>query len=130
MDIPSIPQKPIVNSINRSQLTTGEQKVYQAEKEAYRRVTQAEQDADNARRAADSQIDVVRDRYQKLTDEENEKQLEMLENQRLKGYQQLRDIQRAQQAEFAKVRNEGEKELDHLQDYFKNTVGYTQTKGE
>ncbi|MGK5083914.1 Hsp20 family protein [Bdellovibrionota bacterium FG-1] len=103
-------------------LNSPEDRAYEAEREANRRIATASQGVDEAQRVASERIDSMRDRYEKHEEEETTRQSDLLEKQRNKGYEELREMQRVQQADLNRTRREGERELEKSKTYYRDTL--------
>src|SRR4051794_13383004 len=79
-----------------------------AEKEATRRIQAAEKRAHLAEAEQEQNMSFVRDQFQKQFVSEEAHQEALLESQRMKGYENLRDLQRGQTEELNKVRKDGD----------------------
>ena len=106
----------------KSALTSAEERARQTESEANRRIVSAEREIEDARKTADLRIDSIQDQFEKQETTETDRNLERLEKQRMKGYEQVRDLQRAQQADLARTRREGERELAKLQEFYRDAI--------
>lgn len=117
------------SSGGRSGMSPAEERAYQTERESNRRIAAAEKDVEQARKVADARIDSIHDQYEKREISETERNLELIEKQRMKGYEQVRDLQRQQQAELGRVRRESERELSQLQDHYRTTLNTVEHQG-
>ncbi len=79
-----------------------------------------------------SQLDLnhIRDAYEKQSETESARNDDALETQRNRGYERLRDLKRAQQAELSQIRKRGEDEIAQLKDYYQHNTTQIETKGE
>jgi len=93
-------------------------KAYSAEREASRRIESAGQSVKDAQTAAQLSLERVQDTFEKQNAAESARNQLALQNQQLKGYEQVRDLQRSQQTDLRRLRTSGEKELSQLSDYY------------
>lgn len=117
----------------RGQKTAAEEasdQAFQAEQDANRRIAGAEQAVEEAQRDAGAQIDAIRDEYSKRAEDQYTRNEEVLEKQKLKGYEELRELQRAQAAELSRVRHEGDQNLSKLQNYYHDNLYSTEHTGD
>jgi HSP20 family molecular chaperone IbpA len=108
---------------------TPEGRAANAETQSRERVDRAEQAASDAEAEINERLDRVRDDYQRESEMESVRNETAITAQKTKGYEQLRDLQRAQEAELAKVKREGEKELARLSSYYRDQTHATEVKG-
>jgi HSP20 family molecular chaperone IbpA len=101
----------------------------EAEREAGRRITHAEQGVEDAQHQADLQLDTIKDSYDRRESSETLRLDEQLDKERLKGYEALRDLQRNQQTEINRVKREGERDLSTLTNYYRDTLYNTERQG-
>lgn len=85
------------------------------------RAAKIDQEATKLQAEAQQTLDHIQDQYQKEYDSQVSHQENLLESQRSQGYKQLRELQRAQQAELRRVQNQGESELSKLKDHFEKS---------
>lgn len=101
-----------------------------AEKDASSRISAAEQSVVDAQRQAAVRIDAIRDEYQRRTEKETDLTQNSIETEKRKGYEKVLETQRSQQAEINRIRREGEREVQTLQEHYKGAVFNTQRTGE
>ncbi len=101
-----------------------------AEKEAQNRIQTATKQAEEAEREMQRQSEIRHDEFVSQTSQQSAHQEASLENQRLKGYEAIREMQKGQQAEINRVRREGERELAKAENYYRDTIYQTQRKGD
>lgn len=75
-------------------------------------------------------MDKNREAYQTQFAVESERQNASLEEQKNKGYEQIREQQRVIQNELARIRREGERELSHLKTYYQDAAYAAETDGK
>jgi HSP20 family molecular chaperone IbpA len=78
----------------------------ETERKAANRVQVAESRIQETETKNNTSIDELRDRFDKTYELQNINQNQALEEQKSKGYDQLRDLQRTQHAEFARIKKE------------------------
>ncbi len=83
-------------------------RAHEAEQEAETRVKTAQDLIQKTEVEESTAIDHLRDRFEKTYELQNSKHTELLEDQKMKGYEQIRDLQRAQQAELYRTIREGQ----------------------
>jgi HSP20 family molecular chaperone IbpA len=101
-----------------------------AESEAASRIRMAQERSNEAERAAEGHITEVRDEYEKRAATEQARQETAIQEQKEKGYAQIRDLQRAQQAEINRVRREGERELARVRQHFGGAIDNATRTGD
>ncbi|MEO7161334.1 MAG: Hsp20/alpha crystallin family protein [Bdellovibrionia bacterium] len=92
-----------------------------AESEANKRVQAAESNTRRAENELEQNLSYVRDNYQKQLASEEAHHEAILEAQRLKGYRNLKELQRSQTEEISRVRQEGDARLNDLRNYYRDT---------
>lgn len=102
----------------------------QAQRDATQQIAAANQSVEAARHDADVQIDQIHDSYDSRSEEEYARAEAAFEKQRLKGYEQLKELKRSQDAEMSRVRRESERNLDKLNHYYTDTTYNTQRAGD
>jgi HSP20 family molecular chaperone IbpA len=90
----------------------------------------AEQSVEQAELAANHELDQVRDQYASRSEMETARQEDAIEKQKNKGYERLRELKRAQEAEIHRVKREGERDLQKTSDYYRDTLYKSLRKGE
>ncbi len=111
-------------------------RAHQAEKEAENRVNAAQEKIKKAEIEENTSIDALRDRYEKTYEIQNSNQNQALEEQKMKGYEQLRDLQRTQFAEYSKIQKDGQEKKNHIEgstrDYIRtiDSISQDQVKQE
>jgi HSP20 family molecular chaperone IbpA len=101
-----------------------------AERDAQNRITQAEQSVEGAQLEANQKLDNIREQYDAKSEVQTANLEDTIDRQKMKGYEQLRDLKRAQEAEIKRVKMEGERELAKESDYYRDTTYSTFRKGE
>jgi len=100
------------------------------ERDAQQRISQAQQNVTDAQNQASQQLDQVKDQYNFQLENENAREDDAIEKQRLKGYEALRELKRQQEAEMHRTKAEGERELTKLNDYYRDTTYAAHRKGD
>lgn len=92
-----------------------------AERDARERITRAEKSVDSARVDANNHIDQIRDENQAYLSDIAATNETNLEKERMKGYEQIRELKRSMQAEMGRVRRDGERQLSDLKNYYRDS---------
>jgi HSP20 family molecular chaperone IbpA len=132
MSSPTIGQslKSVTISPPQRRSQTSDSAASAAERDAQGRVTQAEQSVENAQLDANKKLDNIREQYDEKSEVQEANLEDAVEHQKMKGYEQLRDLKRAQEAELRRVKMEGDRELAKESDYYRDTTYATYRKGE
>jgi HSP20 family molecular chaperone IbpA len=93
-------------------------------------VAAAQKLVDQAKSDAEAEVARVREDTETQTLAEIDRRETMLENERAKGYEALRELQQQQQAELSRLRREGEAALEHLKEHYRTTTNAAQFEGE
>lgn len=101
-----------------------------AERDAQSRIVGAKKRADQAQLEADQRIEGIRDEYVKRSEAEGFRQDAAIESQRSKGYERVRDLQRANASDESRLLREGERDVSLLKDHYRDTVHSTDHQGE
>jgi len=88
-----------------------QQRAQAAERDANTRVVQAEHQVVDAERDENTQIEKVREDSHRASESESDRQSKAIQAQKQKGYERLRDLQRAQAQELAHAKRDGDKQL-------------------
>ncbi len=83
-------------------------KAHEAEKEAANRIKAAQELAQKTEIQQNAEIEQLRDRFEKNYEIQNLKQNQILDDQKSKGYEQLRDLHRSQQADLNRTLGESQ----------------------
>lgn len=105
-------------------------RTYAIEKDANNRVQAAQERVKEANREAEVQINHLRDEYEKRTIAESLRREAAVEAQKLKGYEDLRELKKAQQTEMRNTRRDGDRESAKLGEYYRNTLYSQERNGE
>jgi HSP20 family molecular chaperone IbpA len=100
------------------------------EREASRRISVAEQSIKDAENEAALGSEHIHDEFERSSAAELQRNEVTLESQRQKGYEELRNLKRAQQAEINRVKREGQDQMAELTHYYRDTTYNTEKKGE
>jgi HSP20 family molecular chaperone IbpA len=101
--------------------TTPAKRADKAESEATKRVQAAEKQVRQAETEQEETLSYIRDKYQQQFVSEEAHHEAILEAQRLKGYQNLKNLQRSQTEEMSRVRQEGDARLNDLRNYYRDS---------
>jgi len=97
--------------------------------EERKRLASAQDEVKRERASLEAIREYNRDQFEKQQGIESARAEASLEDQRLKGYERIRDLQRAQNAEIARVRQEGEKKVDQIKNYYASESYNAERKG-
>lgn len=100
------------------------------ERDAQQRISNATQSVEDAQIAANHQLDQIKDQYDNQLENEIAREDDAIEKQRLKGYEALRNLKRQQEAEMHRTKQEGERDITKLQDYYRDTTYADRRQGE
>lgn len=101
-----------------------------ADREALYKMNASRKHAEEQVKAEEQNLGEIRDEYTQQAVGESARNEAALEAQKRKGYEQIRDLKRMQQAELSKTRREGETELEKIKEYYRNTVYSTEQSGK
>jgi len=118
-----------VKASNSSSLDS-ETNVYQAQKNASDQISAIHQSVEQAQAEGNQRIDQIQEEYQEQGAAESARQETAYNQQQAKGYERIRDLQRNQQAELARVHREGEHELAKDTGYYRDSIYNTHIKGD
>ncbi|MBC7690510.1 MAG: Hsp20/alpha crystallin family protein [Methylotenera sp.] len=104
--------------------------VYDAEKEARDKIQSAQKQITETQHETDVRLDSMKDGYIRQSETQHSRQEELYENQKQKGYESIRNLKRAQEAEINRVKREGDKDLTAATTYYRDTTTSTERKGE
>lgn len=107
----------------------GNRAAFDAEKRARERITDAKKKTEEAEREARTRVDQIQDEYARQTEASAARNAESYENQQMKGYQAVRELQQRQQAELARIRRQGEKDLEDLKLRYKGEIARVERDG-
>ncbi len=93
------------------------------------RIRELNQYASEVERETSQRIDIAKADGMLQQEAEAARSEEAVESQRRKGYERLRDMKRAQQAEVNQLKREGERDLATLQAYYRDTLYGTELRG-
>lgn len=99
---------------------------FDAEKEARDRIAIAHRAAEEAERESALRLDQARDQYNEQSEALTARNAANYEDQQMRGYQAIRELQQRQQAELARLRRQGEKELEETKLHFKGEIARTE----
>ena len=115
---------------NRGQVRTAEQRASDSEDDAKNRIARSEKQVEEANRNAAYYLDEIRDDYNQKSESESVREEDSIAKQKLKGYEELRDLKRAQLLEVARLRREGERVLSAANAYYRDTLYTDRQHGE
>jgi HSP20 family molecular chaperone IbpA len=93
-------------------------------------VAAAEKMVAQAKAESEAEVSRVRQETAEETLAESERRDVLVENERTKGYEQLRELQQQQQAELTRIRREGEAALERMKEHYRTTTNSAQFEGE
>ncbi len=109
---------------------TPESRATAAERDASRRIQEAERHIAEAQRSADQRIEEARDNYERQYEKQNAQEQNSLEQERMKGYEAMRDLKKHQNDELRKVRKEGERAKSELENHYRDAVYKSERDGK
>ena len=109
-------------SDTRTAVQEATQDAAQANSAANQQIATAQQAVQDAQNEANVSLEHIRDGFEQEESNQTEKSQEALEKQRLKGYEELRDLKQKQQAELGRVHREGERDLKQTTDYYRDSL--------
>jgi HSP20 family molecular chaperone IbpA len=77
----------------------------------------------------ETQMNNLKENYERQALAEDSRQETLLASEKNKGYENLRDLQRTQAAELARVKREGENELSRLTNYYRDATSRAEQSG-
>jgi HSP20 family molecular chaperone IbpA len=101
-----------------------------AESEANRRIAAANQRVVQTEREANQTIDHLRQQHEQEYVALSSREEAALDSQRIKGYESLRDLKRAQQLDLRKNIHDSDTESKKLQEYYRNVIYNTGRRGD
>jgi len=110
--------------------TTPDQRAREAEKDAQRRVLQAQAQVEEAELHTSQAVEELREEYGRQYEQQNTRQETSLEAQRQKGNEAAQNLQRMQRTELNRIKRDGERELENVTSYYKNKIHTTERDGQ
>jgi HSP20 family molecular chaperone IbpA len=104
-------------------------KAQEAEQDASKRIQTAQNRVHQAELQKEQQLANLRDEFQKQYISEEAREEALLEAQHLKGYENLKDLNRKQNENLHNTRTEGEDRLGKLSGYYRDMIYSTEQKG-
>ena len=101
-----------------------------AERDSQSRIQAAKKRGDQAQVEADQHIEGIRDEYVKRSEAESFRNDAALEAQRTKGYERIREFQRANTTDESRLQRGGERDVAALKDHYRETIYSTSHQGE
>lgn len=111
-------------------LSSDQSKIREAQADVASKVSQLQDQAKQVAIEGQSQVDQLRENYEREALAESSRQETTLASEKTKGYEKLRELQRAQSKEEARVKREGESELAKLNDYYRDAQYKTEQRGD
>lgn len=127
------PSMPPAQSPSRKKLSdssSDQSKIYQKQRDATDTADRIQGQINDMQRDGESTMSNLKDEYERQYVAETSREEASLENQKLKGYEGIRDVQRQQQAELSRIRREGERNVNQLTDYYRNATYRARRDGE
>jgi HSP20 family molecular chaperone IbpA len=93
-----------------------------AEREATKRINDAAKQVDEAQKQSAKNLNQIQDHYEQEAMARNARYEGALQEQQVKGYEHIRDLRKGQDAESRRIRKDGEKDLSHLKEHYRNEV--------
>lgn len=97
-----------------------------AQRDAQEQIAASHRSVVEAQQTAGEQIDGIKDEYRVRIMEEHERQGRTLENERAKGYEQIRELKQRQEAEINRLRRDGERKLADLERHYSEAIYSTE----
>ena len=94
----------------------------EAEKEAQRRIAEADSRVREYQRGANDEIEHLREEYSNQMDSERARQEEAIISERHEGNERISELKRRQQEELSSVRRDGERLLDDIKRHYRETT--------
>lgn len=105
-------------------------KIRDAQSQAESTVAQIQDQTKQVAQQGQAQIDHLKEDYDREYLTESSREENQLNTEKLKGYEKLRDLQRTQNAEQARVKRDGEAELARLGNHFREATYNAEKHGE
>lgn len=100
------------------------------ERELHRRAAEVKTQTQELERQAQIEQERVRAAHSDAEVAETERHQSTLQNEKSKGYEEIRKLQQAQSAELNRIRREGEAELQKLREYYRTSNHTSRAQGE
>jgi HSP20 family molecular chaperone IbpA len=104
-------------------------KANSVEREANARILASHKRVEQANNEATSAVSQIKDEFERQAVHESIRQQTRLEGERTKGYEQIRDVQRNQQAQLRKMRRDGERDVSQLHEYYRDKTHNSEVQG-
>jgi HSP20 family molecular chaperone IbpA len=105
-------------------------KIREAQADVSNKITQLQDQAKQVVIEGQTQVDQLKDNYEREALAESSRQETTLANEKSKGYEKLRELQRAQNAEEARIKREGENEIARLNNYYRDAEYKAEQRGD
>jgi HSP20 family molecular chaperone IbpA len=109
---------------------TDESKLRDAQSQMASATAQIQEQTKQIEQEGQTQLDHMKENYERDTLAETARTENQVASEKLKGYEQLRDLQRTQNAEISRVKREGETELARLNNYYRDATYRAQQRGD
>ncbi|MFL5813209.1 MAG: Hsp20 family protein [Bdellovibrionia bacterium] len=110
--------------------SSDQSKIREAQADVANKVTQLQEQAKQVAIEGQTQVDQLRENYEREALAESSRQETQLASEKTQGYEKLREIQRAQNKEEARIKREGEAELARLNDYYRDAEYKAAQRGD
>ncbi len=125
------PKKTLRSSSDQSTgQSTDQAKIHDAQADVTNAVAQIQEQSKQVAHEGQAQIDHLKENYEHEFLTESAREENQIANEKLKGYEKLRDLQRTQNAEISRVKREGEAELARLNNYYRDTTYNAEQRGD
>ncbi|MGZ3688904.1 MAG: Hsp20 family protein [Bdellovibrionota bacterium] len=124
------PFNPAAATGNRRTNFTTPEDAARAEKEARDRIARAQEETQRAEASENQEIDQMHDHFEQMYTKESINNEAELEKVKTEGYEKIRNLQRAQQAEARRIQRTGERDINKLQEHFRDTKNHLEEMGK
>jgi HSP20 family molecular chaperone IbpA len=111
-------------------LSSDQSKIREAQADVTNKITQLQDQAKQVALEGQTQVDQLKENYEREALAESTRQETQIASEKSQGYEKLRELQRAQNKEEARVKREGEAELARLNDYYRDAEYKAERRGD
>lgn len=109
---------------------SNQKKIYDSEREVQQKLAESEKRIKEAQEAEQSHLEQMKDEYQKQYLSEEDRQIAMLQAEKARGYETLRNMKRDIQKEVGRTKRDGDKLLQETKDYYGDVALAEQQRAE
>lgn len=124
------PKYQMASSADSSGKAKETEAAHEAQKEAMKQIQQLQKQVQDTQRETASEEQEIRDQYERRSLDESSRQEDILSRQQQEGYQRLLDLRKTQSEEIAKTRKQGERQLEALNNYYREQAESTIHRNE